>query len=163
MSLSEKCKQVRMLLTDVDGVLTDGKLYYDSSGECMKAFNVKDGLICNQLYEQNIEMGIITGRLSKIVEKRAEELNINTVFQNQKDKTEALYIILHKNGLKHEEVAYIGDDINDLPILKSVGLAGSPSDAVDEVKEVVHFVCNTKGGSGAFREFAELILSYKSI
>ena len=161
MSLTNKCRQVRMLLTDVDGVLTDGKLYYNFSGECMKVFNVKDGLICKKLFEQNIDIGIITGRSSSIVEKRAEELGISTIYQNQKDKIEALSLIMKKHGLDYKNIAYIGDDVNDLSIIKKAGLTASPSDALNEIMKQVDYVCSKAGGKGAFREFADLILGFR--
>ena len=156
--IKDKCKKIKLLLTDVDGVLTNGKLYFSADGEYMKAFNVKDGQICKYLIDKGIKIGIITGRSSEIVSKRANELNIEIIYQGQKDKVHTLSLVRQKYKIENEQIAYIGDDINDLGVLALSGISACPADAVDKVKKSVDYICDSKGGKGAFREFAEFIL-----
>jgi 3-deoxy-D-manno-octulosonate 8-phosphate phosphatase (KDO 8-P phosphatase) len=161
MNISEKCRNIRLLLTDVDGVLTDGKLHYTSEGEFMKSFNVKDGLVTKRLIQAGINVGIVTGRSSGIVATRAKELGIEIVHQGQGDKISTLAMIAKSHHLAYNEIAYIGDDLNDLDVIKNVGFSGCPSDAVTEVKDCVDYVCGKAGGDAAFREFADMILANK--
>jgi len=151
--------KIKFLITDVDGVLTDGKLHYTNQGEFMKSFNVKDGMIIKYLQNCDIKVGIITGRKSKILETRAKELHIDEVHQGVKDKLNVLLKICKSDNIKTNEVAYIGDDINDLEVLKKVGISAAPSDAVHTVRNQVDYKCKLKGGNGCFREFADFILS----
>lgn len=150
---------IKILLSDVDGVLTDGKLHYTNDDEHMKSFNVKDGMIVKYLLRSGITVGIITGRSSQILETRAKELNIDMVYQGVADKIEVLEIISKTHNINYNEMAFIGDDINDLEVIKTVGLSAAPRDAVDLVQNAVDYTCKLKGGQGAFREFADLILS----
>lgn len=149
----------KYLILDVDGTLTDGKIYMGQNGEVMKAFNIKDGIgIHDILIPAGIIPVIITGRSSDIVLNRCKELGITEVYQGVKNKIEKLTEIT--KDLK--SVAYIGDDINDLPCMKSVkeagGIIGCPADAVHKVKEISDYICKTKGGDGAVREFIEWIM-----
>lgn len=149
---------IRMLVMDVDGTLTDGSLYISKDGECMKAFNTQDGYgIRNILPEKHIISAVITGRESDINVRRFEELQIDEVFQNQKDKTQALKVLVDKYGISYEEVAYIGDDINDLECMKLCGLSACPADSVDKVKEYAGYICKRGGGAGAVREFIDYL------
>ena len=144
---------------DVDGTLTDGKIYMMNSGDEGKAFSVKDGLgIIELLPKKNIIPAIITGRESLIVKRRAEELGINEIYQNVKSKYDLLLRIMEKYDAERTEVAYIGDDINDLECMMHVGFAGCPCDAADEIKKISSYVCKSAGGSGAVREFIEFII-----
>jgi len=149
---------IKLVLLDVDGTLTDGGIYRGNNGEELKRFNVKDGYAIVNAQELGIEFGIITGRKSELVEIRAKELKIKYLYQGISEKTVILEEIMKKNGLSKEEIAYMGDDLNDLLIMKQVGLSGTPKDAVDEVIQVADFVSKKNGGSGAVREFIEHIL-----
>ncbi len=160
-SLKSKIGNVKLLLTDNDGVLTDTGVYYSSKGEEMKRFSIRDGMGVERLYQiLNIKTGIITGELSGSVKKRAEKLKINELYLGVKNKPEMIEKILHKNGLKTKNIAYIGDDMNDFEAIKLAGFSGCPGDAIPEIKKIVDYVCQNKGGNGAFREFAELIIKY---
>jgi len=146
--------RVKMLIMDVDGTLTDGKLYISGSGEEMKAFNVKDGYaIKNILPSMGIIPVIITGRKSKIVEIRAKELGILEVHQGIVNKEETYFKLLDSYSCQDEDIAYMGDDINDIPILKRAGISACPWDASAAVKSVCSYVMSSKGGEGAVSEF----------
>lgn len=151
--------KIKMLVMDVDGTLTDGKIYIGENGEVMKAFNVKDGYGIVSAKKQGIMPVIITGRKSKIVEERAKELGIEELYQGVEDKVEVLKAVAQKHGILLEEVAYIGDDVNDLGCMKVCGLTACPNDAVFEVVESVDYVCRFDGGDGAVREFTGYILN----
>ena len=151
---------IKLLLTDVDGVLTDGGVYYSENGEQLKKFSIRDGMGVERLRKiAGIETGIITGEKSGSVVKRAEKLNITELHLGIKDKGSLLEEILKRKNLLATEVAFIGDDVNDIEILKSVGIAACPADAMDMVKKVVSFICTKNGGQGAFREFAEWLIN----
>lgn len=155
--------KVKYLVMDVDGTLTDGKIYMGESGELCKAFNIKDGYGIHEILPKyGIEPVIITGRSSKILENRCKELGINRVYQGVSNKTEKLKEILAENHAELCEAAYIGDDVNDLPCMKEIkragGLIGSPADAVDAVCTLADFVCRKDGGQGAVREFIDWIV-----
>ena len=152
--------KIKMLVMDVDGTLTDGKIYMGSDGEVFKAFDVKDGYAIAHLHEVGIIPVIITGRKSKIVENRAKELNIKEVYQGVSDKVEKLKVVAKDNRVLLEEVAYIGDDLNDLDCMGICGLSACPNDAIDEVIQNVNYICKHSGGNGAVREFIEYILNY---
>lgn len=149
---------IKLVLLDVDGTLTDGGIYRGNNGEELKRFNVKDGYAIVNAQKLGIEFGIITGRKSELVEIRAKELKIKYLYQGISEKTVILEEIIKKDSLSKEEIAYMGDDLNDLLIMKQVGLSGTPKDAVDEVIQVADFVSKKNGGSGAVREFIEYIL-----
>ena len=149
---------IKLVLLDVDGTLTDGGIYRGNNGEELKRFNVKDGYAIVNAQKLGIEFGIITGRKSELVEIRAKELKIKYLYQGISEKTVILEEIIKKDSLSKEEIAYMGDDLNDLLIMKQVGLSGTPKDAVDEVIQVADFVSKKNGGSGAVREFIEHIL-----
>lgn len=149
---------IKLVLLDVDGTLTDGGIYRGNNEEELKRFNVKDGYAIVNAQKLGIEFGIITGRKSELVEIRAKELKIKYLYQGISEKTVILEEIMKKDSLSKEEIAYMGDDLNDLLIMKQVGLSGTPKDAVDEVIQVADFVSKKNGGSGAVREFIEHIL-----
>lgn len=149
---------IKMLILDVDGTLTDGKIYIGSQGELMKAFNVKDGLGIVKLQTYDIVPVIITGRVSGIVEQRAKELGITEIHQGIKDKVEILRQIAERYHYDWKELAYIGDDENDIEAMKLCGLTGCPADAADAVIAMVDYVCKRNGGEGAVREFIDYLL-----
>lgn len=149
---------IKLILLDVDGTLTDGGIYHGNSQEELKRFNVKDGYIIVNVPKVGIEIGIITGRESKIVDIRAKELKIKYLYQGISEKTVILNEIMNKTGLTKNEIAYMGDDLNDLNIMKKVSLVGVPADAIPEVKEIADFISTKNGGDGAVREFIEYIL-----
>jgi 3-deoxy-D-manno-octulosonate 8-phosphate phosphatase (KDO 8-P phosphatase) len=159
--LIEKAKKVKLLLMDCDGVLTDGRLYFGENGEELKVFDVKDGQGIVNWHKAGFISGIISGRNSKIVERRANELGIKFIKQGSKDKLADFEDILEEIGLTKEEVAYIGDDTPDIPLLNEVVFAVSVSDAVKEVCEHVIYITNNKGGRGAVRELVDLLLRLK--
>jgi 3-deoxy-D-manno-octulosonate 8-phosphate phosphatase, yrbI family len=149
---------IKLVLLDVDGTLTDGGIYRGNNGEELKRFNVKDGYAIVNAQKLGIEFGIITGRKSELVEIRSNELKIKYLYQGISEKTVILEEIMQKTGLKKEEIAYMGDDLNDILIMKQSGLTGAPKDAADEVIQIADFVSEKNGGSGAVREFVEYIL-----
>lgn len=149
---------IKLLIMDVDGTLTDGKIYMAPSGEAMKAFNIKDGYaIAHMLPKMRVVPVIITGRRSRIVENRAKELGISELHQGVSDKLGKLKEIAEKYSVASYEIAYIGDDLNDLDCLQYCGFTGCPADAVEEVKQTADYVTRANAGSGAVREFIELI------
>jgi 3-deoxy-D-manno-octulosonate 8-phosphate phosphatase, yrbI family len=149
---------IKLVLLDVDGTLTDGGIYRGNNGEELKRFNVKDGYAIVNAQKLGIEFGIITGRKSELVEIRSNELKIKYLYQGISEKTVILKEIMQKTGLKKEEIAYMGDDLNDILIMKQSGLTSAPKDAADEVIQIADFVSEKNGGSGAVREFVEYIL-----
>ncbi|HEY4707035.1 MAG: phenylphosphate carboxylase subunit delta [Deltaproteobacteria bacterium GWA2_55_10] len=156
--LAQKIKKIRLVIFDVDGVLTDGRIIFDAAGTETKFFDVKDGHGIKLLMRAGIETAIITARESKVVFHRAQDLGIALVYQGVKDKKRSLDDIAARTGIALAEMAYMGDDIIDLPVLTRVGLSATVADAVDEVREMADFVSSKPGGRGAVREMVELIL-----
>ncbi len=150
--------RVKMIIMDVDGTLTDGALFVLPDGEEVKSYNVRDGLGILLAHLAGFKTAIITGKTSRALEKRAEKLRIDELHQGILDKKQVLEAILAKHGLKSDEAAYIGDDLGDLAVIKSVGLAGAVADAHPEVMKNCHFISHQSGGRGAVREFIEFIL-----
>lgn len=149
---------IKLLIMDVDGTLTDGKIYMGSNGELMKAFNIKDGYaIAHMLPKMGVVPVIITGRKSLIVENRAKELGIAELHQGVSDKLGKLKEVAAKYQVTPDEIAYIGDDLNDLDCLQFCGFTGCPADAVDEVKQTADYTTKAIAGAGAVREFIEFI------
>ena len=150
---------IKLLFMDVDGTLTDGRLYIGESEEAFKVFNVKDGCgIHDMLPINGIVPVIITGRVSGIVKRRAEELGITELYQGKHDKVHTMYQVLEKYGCTEAEAAYIGDDLPDLPCIELCGVSGCPSDAVQAVKDNCDYICQAPGGHGAVREFIEWLV-----
>ena len=158
-ALQERAAKIRMLVLDVDGVLTDGKLYFDHAGNEMKAFNTRDGLGMKALQRCGIEVAVITGRKSEAVTQRMTQLDVKHVYQGREDKLNAFLHLLEATGLDAQQICFAGDDWIDLPVLLRVGLAVSVADAEDRVKEQAHWITNRKGGDGAVREICNLILA----
>jgi len=151
-------KQIKLIVLDVDGVLTDGKLYIGSDGNETKAFHTQDGMGLSLARYTGIKLAIISGRASEAVTKRAKELKFDYVYQGIHDKVDVLHDMINNEGISLEEVCYVGDDINDLPILQIVGFPAAPNNAVELVKQNVNFVSKANGGEGAVREIVEYIL-----
>ncbi len=154
-------KLPKLILTDIDGVWTDGGMYYDQTGNEWKKFNTSDSagiLFCKKV---NIPVGIITGEDTEIVKKRSEKLKIDFLYQGISNKVEVAKEICKKLNIDISEVAYIGDDIGDIELLKIVGFSSAPNNAPEYIKEIVDFVTTKKGGEGAYREFVEEILINK--
>lgn len=156
--IERRAREVRMLVFDVDGVLTDGSLFYDNQGQEYKAFNSRDGHGIKMLRASGVEAGIITGRTSQIVLHRARNLGIEHIHQGAEDKLEALHNLLRQTGLQPQQIAYMGDDVVDLPALNRCGLAITVPDAPAEVKRRSHLITLAQAGRGAAREACELIM-----
>ncbi len=159
-SIKAKAKKIKLVLSDNDGVLTDTGVYYSDEGELFKRFSIRDGMGVERLMnEANIETGIITGETSGSVKKRAEKLKISELYLGIKEKHKVIPTIIKNKNISAENIAYIGDDYNDFEIIKLVGLSACPADAMPKIKKLVDYVCPHNGGNGAFRDFAELIIS----
>jgi 3-deoxy-D-manno-octulosonate 8-phosphate phosphatase (KDO 8-P phosphatase) len=156
--LEERARRVRLLVTDVDGVLTAGEMLTDADGVPLKVFDVKDGLGLYLLGRAGVRRAIVTGKSSRAVERRAEELGLEHCLQGALDKGPAVRELLRAADCAEDGLCYVGDDLNDLPGLVVAGLACCPADAAPDVRSRVHYVCAAKGGKGAVREVCELIL-----
>lgn len=154
---------IKLLCSDVDGVMTDNKLHISATGELFKTFNARDGWALKVILPENgIEPAVITGRKSQIVPKRCEELGVSLVFCGRNDKNAVVAQLAEEKGYSLSEIAFIGDDYNDLPAIRLAGVSGCPSDAIEPVKAAVTYVCKAKGGEGALREFAEWVVAQQS-
>lgn len=163
-NLKGKADKIRLVLTDVDGVLTDTGIYYSPDGEMIKRFSIRDGMGVERLRKHaDIETVIITGENSGTVKARAQKLKITQLYLGVTDKKSLFEEILRKNMLQPENIAFIGDDVNDLEIMKLVGLTACPGDGMSFIKDISDYICENKGGYGAFREFAELILALQHL
>lgn len=149
---------IRLIVLDVDGCLTDGKIIYSSDGSETKNFNVKDGLAISSWIRMGNHVAIITGRNSKIVETRANELGVKYLFQSVKDKEKVLKELIDSLGLKYYEIGAIGDDLNDFKMLSKVGRSFTPKDGVKEIRELVNTVLTCNGGDGAVREMIDILV-----
>jgi 3-deoxy-D-manno-octulosonate 8-phosphate phosphatase (KDO 8-P phosphatase) len=159
-SLAERARRIRLLLTDCDGVLTDGTVYYSAEGEALKRFHMRDGMGVERLRTLvQVDVGIITGEVSPSLRKRAAKLDIDELHLGVREKRARLDQIVARRGLALEQVAYIGDDVNDVAVLQAVGLAACPADATPFAQAAAHVVCRTRGGDGVLREVAELIIA----
>ena len=155
-------KELKLFATDVDGVLTDAGMYYGESGEELKKFNTRDGMGIKLLQAEGVVIAIITMEQTKIVARRAKKLGITEVFQGAKDKVSVLTHLSQKFNIPFEQMAYMGDDVNDVGALQTVGYAAAPADCVDQVRLVVHYICQRKGGEGAVREVIDMILAARN-
>ena len=160
-ALLKKASGIKALIFDVDGVLTDGRIIYTSSGEELKEFHVRDGMIVAPLKKSGLVLGVISGRESQAVSRRCSELKLDFCHQGIDDKGWAISQIMKHHSLRSEHVAYIGDDINDLPAFKHAGFRICPADAPGYLKETMDFVTQAKGGKGVLREVGDLILMAK--
>ena len=158
-SIERRASHVKLLLMDCDGVLTDGRLWLLQNGDEQKSFNTHDGLGLSLLHRAGLKSGIITGRTSSAVTRRARELGIEFVRQGEPDKIRPFEEVIRREGVAESEVAFVGDDLTDIPIMRRVGLAVAVADAVEETRSVAHYITRAKGGHGAVREVIKLILS----
>jgi YrbI family 3-deoxy-D-manno-octulosonate 8-phosphate phosphatase len=153
---------VRLLCVDVDGVLTDAGMYYGPDGEVLKKFNTRDGMGLARVREAGVAVAIISGEDSAIVHARAAKLKIDDVFCDASNKRVAVDVLCAKHSLQLDEVAFIGDDLNDLPALECVGMACAVADAADPVRAMAHYVTQRRGGDGAVREVCELLIAART-
>jgi 3-deoxy-D-manno-octulosonate 8-phosphate phosphatase (KDO 8-P phosphatase) len=161
--LMQRAQKIRFLLTDCDGVLTDNGVYYSAAGEELKRFSFRDGMGVERLRKfAAVDVGIITSEQSGPVRRRAEKLAITELHLGARDKPAILREILARHDLEPEQVAYIGDDTNDVEIMQQVGLAACPADATPFAQAAAHYICPNRGGYGAFRDFAELIITART-
>lgn len=161
-ALTSLLRDICLVATDVDGVLTDAGMYYAESGDELKKFNTRDGMGLKLLQEAGLVTALITQEDTKLVRRRGEKLAIPEIHQGVRDKLGRLRELCSKYACSLEQVAYMGDDVNDVEALKSVGFSAAPADAVPAVLEVVRYVCRKQGGEGAVREVAEMILAAKA-
>ena len=157
-SIERRASRIKLLLMDCDGVLTDGRLWLTADGDEQKSFNTHDGLGLSLLHRAGLKSGIITGRNSKAVARRAAELGVEFVRQGESDKIAAFEAVMQQAGVAESEVAFVGDDLPDIPIMKRAEFAVAVADAIDETRAAAHYVTQARGGRGAVREVVELIL-----
>ena len=164
-TLAAALKRIRLFASDVDGVLTDGGMYYSESGEELKKFNTRDGMGIKLLQGAGIITALVTQERTKLVARRAEKLMIPEVHQGVMDKLTLVREMVDRLGLSMDDVAYIGDDVNDVAALKAVGFSATPADGMPQAAAVVDYICRKKGGEGAVREIVEMILAaqHKSV
>lgn len=158
MDIAARAKNIKLLVLDVDGVLTDGQIVFGQDGELMKNFHCHDGMGITIAHQAGLRTAIITGRESRIVALRSSELKIQDVYQGSMNKKDAFAALLDKYKLTAQEAAYVGDDVMDLPLMAQAGLACAVANAVPEVKRHAHFIADRKGGQGAVREIVELLV-----
>jgi 3-deoxy-D-manno-octulosonate 8-phosphate phosphatase (KDO 8-P phosphatase) len=160
-----RARRIRLVLSDCDGVLTDTGVFYGELGELMKRFSIRDGMGVERLRAAGIESGIVSGERSASILRRAEKLALPHVLLGVKDKRAEVEALCARTGLSLAELAYIGDDVNDVALLEALagqGLTGAPRDAVPEVSRRVHHLCRVSGGNGALRDFAEWLLALRA-
>jgi 3-deoxy-D-manno-octulosonate 8-phosphate phosphatase (KDO 8-P phosphatase) len=163
--LSARAKRIKLVISDNDGVFTDNGVYYSERGEEMKRYSIRDGMGVERLRAAGIETGIMTGELSPSIKKRAEKLCIKNLYLGVKDKVSMLETVLAETGLARHEIAYIGDDVNDIGIINEIsgeGLTACPQDATAFVEPLVHYRAQVDGGHGAFRDFAEWLIALRA-
>ena len=157
--LLKKFKDIKIVLTDVDGVLTDGGMYYSSKGDTMKKFHVRDGMAINMLKKHNIPTVIVTKEKNRIITQWAKKMNVKKIFDGVLDKEKILEKVCKEFDVKTSNIVYIGDDVNDMALLKNVGISVSPADAWKNIKQIVDYVSEKHGGKGVLREISDLILA----
>lgn len=157
-SIERRASRVKLLLMDCDGVLTDGRLWLTADGEEQKAFHTHDGLGLSLLHRAGLKSGVISGRSSEALSRRAAELGVEFVRQGDPEKIAAFADVLQQAGVAEDEVAFVGDDLTDIPIMRRVEFAVAVADAVEETRSVAHYVTRARGGRGAVREVIEMIL-----
>ena len=153
--MNTKFKRIKLLAMDVDGVLTDGGMYYSENGDELKKFNTRDGMGIQLIRENGIKIAIITKENTRLVEKRANKLRVDDLFQGAENKLLALEELRNKYNLDYSEIAYVGDDVNDIPVLKKVGFPICPNDAINDVKKICKYITEKNGGCGVIREIYE--------
>ena len=160
-NFENKIKKIKIILTDVDGVLTDGGMYYSDKGDVMKKFHARDGMAISLLKKNGIPTIIVTKEKTIIVRKWAKKMNIKKLYDGVVKKEQILGKIISEFKVKSEEIAFIGDDVNDMELLRKVGFAVIPKDAIPQLKKICDYQCKSLGGKGVLREIAELIFEKK--
>jgi YrbI family 3-deoxy-D-manno-octulosonate 8-phosphate phosphatase len=155
----EKCKRIKIILTDVDGVLTDGGMYYTEKGDIMKKFHTRDGMGVTLMKKCNIPTIVITKEKTPMVKQWSKRMKIEKLYDGIIQKEKILKKICQKYDVNSDEILFIGDDVNDVELLKKVGLSVCPNDAIESVKKKCNYICNAKGGEGVLREIADIIIS----
>lgn len=163
MNIENKCKKIKVVLTDVDGVLTDGGMYYTKDGDIMKKFHTRDGMGVTLLRKNKIPTVIVTKESTMMVKAWAKNMKVSNLYDGIEEKEKIIEKICSEYKVKNEEVAYIGDDVNDMKLLAKVGVSFTPSDSIENVKNICDYICKTKSGQGVFREVADLILNSQNI
>ena len=158
MKKMKKPRNVKILLTDVDGVLTDGGMYYNSKGDFMKKFHARDGMGVTLLRKKGIPTIIVTKEKTVIVRKWASKMKVAEIFDGIQNKEQIIDVICKKYNVVTDQIGYIGDDVNDIELLKKVGFSATPKDGINKVQKIVDYVCKKNGGEGAFREIADLLI-----
>lgn len=161
LDIEEKCRRIKIVLTDVDGVLTDGGMYYTKDGDVMKRFHARDGMGVSLLRKNDIPTIIVTKETTEMVRKWSKKMNISKLCEGIQNKGNVIDEICKEFGIGPNEMAYIGDDVNDIELLKKVGFSAVPADSINEVKEISDYICKTNSGQGVFREIVDLILAKK--
>ena len=161
-SIFEKCKKIKIVLTDVDGVLTDGGMYYTQEGDIMKKFHTRDGMGVTLLRKNSIPTVIITKEKTSIVKQWSSNMKISKLYDGIIEKESMIENISKEFHVNAEEMAYIGDDVNDIKLLEKVGFSASPNDGMEIIRKKCDYICEKNGGDGAFREVVDLILKFKS-
>lgn len=159
--IQKKCKKIKLVISDVDGVLTDGGMYYSSKGDVMKKFHARDGMAISLLKKNGIPTILVTKEKTMIVKQWAKKMNVKKLYDGAVNKERVLGKICHEFKVKAEEIAFIGDDVNDIELIKKVGFSAVPSDGIEDCKKNCVYVCKNHGGKGAFREVADLIILSK--
>jgi len=157
-TIRNKCEKIKIILTDVDCVLTDGGMYYTENGDVMKKFHTRDGMGVTLLRKKKIFTIIITKEKTKFVKQWAKKMKIEKLYDGIQEKEKLVNEICDRYNVKLGELAYIGDDVNDATLLKKVGLSATPANGIPQVKKICDYICTSKGGEGAFRELADLVL-----
>ena len=157
------CKNIKIVLTDVDGVLTNGGMYYSKEGDIMKKFHVRDGMGVNMLLRNKILTIIITKEKNQIVKQWAKNMNVEKLYQGIQKKEELIEEICKNYKVSSKELAFIGDDINDKKLLQKVGFSAAPNDCVPEIKKICDYICKKNGGEGVFREISDLIIKTQNL
>ena len=161
MTISKKCKKIKLLITDVDGVLTDGGMYYSSKGDVMKKFHARDGMAISLLKKNGIPTILVTKEKTMIVKQWAKKMSVKKLYDGIVKKEQVLEKICQEFNIKPEEIAFIGDDVNDVKLLEKVGLAVMPNDGIKQLRIICDYRCKAHGGEGVLREIADLILGKK--
>jgi|TARA_B110000495_G_C22795002_1_gene464532 3-deoxy-D-manno-octulosonate 8-phosphate phosphatase (KDO 8-P phosphatase) len=162
LELRKKCALIKLVITDVDGVLTDGGMYYSNKGDIMKKFHARDGMGVTLLRKQKIPTIIITKEKTAMVREWSKKMSIDHLYDGIQNKSSILPKIIKKYNIQSKNIAFIGDDVNDVELLQKVGLSATPNDAIFETIQISDYICKNIGGNGAFRELSDLILSSKN-
>ncbi len=163
MTIKQRAKKIKMLILDIDGVMTDGRIIYDSKGNELKCFNVLDGMGLAVLKQIKMKVALVTAKGSRAVLRRARDIGVTEVWQNAHDKLKPYRQILKKHKLKNEDICFVGDDLVDLSVMKRAGLSVAVANACPEAKRIAHYVTKKEGGKGAVREIIEIILRAQNI